>query len=324
MLTTYNALIPIIAAIFLGYGLRRGRFFSDSFWLGVEQLTYYVLTPILLIHALTANPLDSLPWKSFLLCLDTTILFCTLLLVAWQRWIRPLDASSFTSLFQGGIRFNTFIALALTNALFGEEGLLYAALASAGMIILINILCVAVFSISLPQNRFSAGNMLRQLATNPLILGCLIGLSLNLTGIDLPSAAKETFSLIGRAAFPIGLLAVGAGLEIRRLTQDWELTLVSSVVQFLIKPLMAFLFTQLFGLNGLPAAIVILFLAVPTAPSSYILSRQLGGNYQAMAAIITFQTLSPLSRYRLPFGCWVSNNLTGSDKSHIHCRIKLA
>ncbi|MEH6627150.1 MAG: AEC family transporter [Motiliproteus sp.] len=292
MQTTVNALLPITMLILLGYGLRRGRCFTDAFWSEVEKLAYYVLTPALLIHALTANPLGGLPWKPLLLTLDSTILLCTLLMVAWQRWVRPLEAASFTSLFQGGIRFNTFIALALANALFGEEGLLYGALASVAMIILINILCVVAFSISVPRGRFSLGSLLHQLATNPLILGCVIGIGLNLSGFDLPVAAKETFSLVGRAAFPVGLLAVGAGLEMRRLTQNWELTLTASVVQFLVKPLLAVLLTQFFGLSGLAAAIAVLFLSVPTAPSSYILSRQLGGNYQAMAAVVTFQTLA--------------------------------
>ncbi|MEH6825293.1 MAG: AEC family transporter [Motiliproteus sp.] len=303
MQISINALLPIVMLILLGYGLRRGRCFTDEFWYGIEKLAYYVLTPALLIHVLTANPLDGLPWKGLLLTLDITILICALLMVAWQRWVRPLEAGSFTSLFQGGIRFNTFIALALADALFGEQGLLYGALASVAMIILINVLCVAAFSVSVPRVRLSLSGLLRQLATNPLILGCVVGLSLNLSGINLPGAAKETFALVGRAAFPIGLLAVGAGLEMRRLTQDWELALTASVVQFLVKPLLAISLSQAFGLNGLPAIIVVLFLSVPTAPSSYILSRQLGGNYQAMAAVITFQTLAAF--VTLPVTLWL-------------------
>ncbi|MDO6565154.1 AEC family transporter [Amphritea sp. 1_MG-2023] len=291
MQTSINALLPIILLILLGYGLHRARCFTDELWFGIEKLAYYVLTPALLIHALTANPLGNLPWKGLLLTLHITILSCALLMILWQRWGRPLDAGSFTSLFQGGLRFNPFIALALANALWGEEGLLYGALASVAMIILINILCVIIFAVAVPRVKLSTTNLLYQLATNPLIIGCVIGLSLNLFAIRLPDALQQTITLTGRAAFPIALLAVGAALEMRRLTMDWELMFTASLVQFIVKPLIAILLMSLIGLTDLPAMIAVLFLAVPTAPSSYILSRQLDGNYQAMAAIITFQTL---------------------------------
>ncbi|MEH6577207.1 MAG: AEC family transporter [Amphritea sp.] len=303
MQTIYNALLPIIILILLGYGLQRSQCFTNQFWSEIEKITYYILTPALLIHALADKPLNGLPWQDLFLTLDLTIFLCTLLMIVWQRWGRPLDAASFTSQFQGGIRFNTFIALALADALFGEEGLLYGAIASVAMIILINILCVTAFAVSVPRARFSLGSLLRQLTINPLILGCVAGLGLNLSGINLPDAAKETFALAGRAAFPIGLLAVGAGLKLRSLTQDWELNLTASAVQFLVKPFLAVSLSQFFGLNGLAAAIVILFLSVPTAPSAYILSRQLGGNYQAMAAVITFQTL--VAFITLPVTLWL-------------------
>jgi hypothetical protein len=42
--------------------------------------------------------------------------------------------------------------------------------------------------------------------------------------------------------------------------------------------------------EGLTAAIALLFMASPTATSSYILARQLGGDATLMAGVITLQT----------------------------------
>ena len=66
---------------------------------------------------------------------------------------------------------------------------------------------------------------------------------------------------------------------------------VSSVVQFGLKPLVAFLLISWFGLSGIIAGVLIMIFVTPTAPSAYILARQLGGDTDTMASIITFQTL---------------------------------
>jgi len=61
-------------------------------------------------------------------------------------------------------------------------------------------------------------------------------------------------------------------------------------VQLLCKPLIVCWLSARFGLSGTAAAIAVLLMAVPTAPSAYILSRQFGGDHDAMASIITMQT----------------------------------
>ena len=45
------------------------------------------------------------------------------------------------------------------------------------------------------------------------------------------------------------------------------------------------------GVSGLPLMVLVLFGAMPTASSAYILARELGGDLKLMSAIITTQTL---------------------------------
>ncbi|MCG8096449.1 MAG: AEC family transporter, partial [Candidatus Thiodiazotropha endolucinida] len=68
-------------------------------------------------------------------------------------------------------------------------------------------------------------------------------------------------------------------------------TLASSLVQFLVKPLAAAGFVLLTGLTGAAAGVLVIAFMTPTAPSAYILARQLGGDTETMASIITLQTL---------------------------------
>ena len=288
MLAVLETLVPIFVIIMLGQGVRVYLRLDMVFWQGLEKLTYYLFTPCLLIGSMASKPLGELAWQKLFLTVTLTIVICALLLTLWQRFRQPFDLPSYTSVFQGGIRFNTFIALALTDALYGSEGMVIAALGSAAMIILINILCVSTFAWS---NGKAASGVFRQLVKNPLILGCLIGLSLNVTGVGLPSSSGLLFDILGKPALPLGLLCVGAALNFAGLGQEKGIIASASFFQFVLKPVLAFSLASAFGLDSLTIVVVVILLAVPTAPSSYILSRQLGGNHQAMASIITIQTL---------------------------------
>ena len=292
-----EALIPIILTVLIGYLARQHFGVGESVWSGLEKLTYFLFAPCLLVVSLANKPLSDLAWGEVLVTLVSVLLFCSLLIVIWQKFVRPVDLPSFTSMFQGGVRFNSFIALALVDNLFGDEGLMVGALATVVIVVSVNILSVSVFSVA---NRTDGGwrKLPYQLVTNPLIIGCFIGLSLNLSGMGLAPAFDNLMTMLGKSALPMALLSVGAALRLGDLRSSADMIAFTSVVQFIAKPIAALLVGQWLGLEGLTAIVVVIFMAVPTAPSAYVLARQLGGNHQAMASIITVQTL--LAFFTLP------------------------
>ena len=90
-------------------------------------------------------------------------------------------------------------------------------------------------------------------------------------------------------------MAVGAGYHAGGIRQQWLPLGVSSLVQFLGKPLIAWQLSSLTGLTAEAASVATLLFCVPTAPSVYILSRQLGGDCDSMATLITGQTILSLA-----------------------------
>jgi len=302
MLIAINALIPIIFLIMLGAFLRRINFFEDSLWPSLEKLSYYVFTPILLISVISSNQVTGIPWDKFALSIYIPLLGSAMIFWA-SRLIIKGDGPRFTSIFQGGVRYNTFVALALANSLFGEQGLIMGAMVSGFMIILINLLCVTTFSVTLRTQSNIVKTVALQIAKNPLIIGCVIGGLLQFTGLQLPSSLKETLSVLGRASLPIALITVGAALRFKSLFRNASAFGAASSVQFVIKPLLTALCCVWMGIDGTLAVILVLFLATPTAPSSYILSRQLGGDSPLMASLITQQTL--MAFVTLPVTLWI-------------------
>jgi predicted permease len=299
-----DTLTPVLSMILAGFAMHRTGFLHPSFWPAAEKLTYFLLMPATLIHSLAGKRINDLPWLKILLTVEGAVLASSLLVALWWLADRKMEGPAFTSLFQGGVRFNTFVALALAENMFGSEGLMLAALGAGFMIVLINILCVTVFSLTVHAGgAIDLKRLLMDLARNPLIAGCVLGVGLNASGMKLPGAIDGILLLGGKAAFPLGLMTVGAAYRTGCLRLHWQPLVVSSVVQFFFKPLIAWGLATYWGLSGMATCVTVLLFSVPTAPSAYILSRQMGGDHDSMSAIITVQTC--VSFLTLPVTIWM-------------------
>jgi len=303
MIHFVNALIPVLALIALGYGLKRLEFLSAAVWAGIEKITYYLMFPALLINTLASQDLAGRPWSSLFLISTLVLLITAGLLWLYFALTHRTPAATFTSIFQGGVRFNTYIALSVSGAYFGKEGLALVSVALGSMIVVVNILCVGVFVFYGKAEARSAKTFASQLVMNPLVIGCVIGWLLSLTGIGLPWVSSEIFEIIGRAALPLGLLAVGAALRPSLIWGHTPAILVASLAQFIIKPALTLALCAAFGLSGVAAGVLLIVFIAPTASSAYILARQLGGDLETMASIITLQTIVAFGV--MPIWAWI-------------------
>jgi len=284
-----TALWPVFTLLCLGYGIKRIGFPGPGFWEPAEKLIYFMLFPVLLVYKLSLADISAVPLWEVASAIIGLLLIGTILLLSIQR-IRPMPSAGFTSVYQGGMRFNTYVGLAACAALYGDASLAIAAVVLAVMVPLLNLLCVLIFSI---YTRRDGGvrSTLMAVLKNPLILACVIGISLNLTGLGLPLAIESVAALLSSMALPLGLLAVGAGLNLNALRNAGGAVLYSSVIKLLLFPLIMMLICYLYIDLYSVAAVLVLFSALPTASTAYILARQLGGDAPMMAAIITSQTL---------------------------------
>lgn len=286
--TIVAALVPIFVLIALGHVLYRFRFPGESFWPQLERLVYYVFLPALLVEKLGSAPLDPARIAPVALAVVLTLAAISVVVLMLRRAM-PVDGPAFTSVYQGAIRFNTYLGLAVAMAVYGAVGVATAALALAFFIPLVNVLSVAVLT-RYAGSQASARTVLLGIVKNPLIIACVIGIVLNGSGVGLPFDGS-VLNIIGRAALPLGLMTVGAGL---RLKMDWGQGAAiawSSVFKLVAMPLLAFAAARLVGLTTLEMQMLVLFAALPTATSAYILARLLGGDHTLVASILTVQTL---------------------------------
>jgi len=134
---------------------------------------------------------------------------------------------------------------------------------------------------------------------NPLIIACTSGIILNYSGIGLHAVLEETFSIFGRAALPVGLLCVGAAVDVAAARNSGKIVAFSSVLKLIVFPLLMWSLCILLRLDHQLSAIAILFAALPGSPAAYILSRQLGGDSSLIAGIITVQIVAAMVTFPL-------------------------
>lgn len=289
------ALIPILTLIALGYVMKRWSFLGEEVWTGIERLTYFVLFPALLVRELGGQSVGEAPWPAMLGVVAGTLFVAAGTLVVLQLVAGGRgglgSGATFTSIFQGGVRYNTYIVLAVAQGLYGAEGLAMGSLAAGFMIVQVNLYCISAFAVWGRAGARGVGPFMREVVRNPLILGCAAGWALSLSGLGMPALAGDILDILGRASLPLGLLAVGAAQRPRAIPGHARAIMISSAVQFGLKPLVAGLLVAATGLGGAAAGAVLLGFITPTAPSGYILARQLAGDTETMASIITCQTL---------------------------------
>ncbi|MBB3019833.1 hypothetical protein FHR70_002898 [Microvirga lupini] len=297
MSAIFASLIPTFLIIATGWLCRATGFVGEQQWAGLERVTYVIFFPALIIDTLSRADLSSVPVLGVGGALIGAILTTAVIVLALRPVLERhfcIDGPSFTSIFQGATRWNTFVGLAVAGSLFGQRGIALIAVAIAAMVPLLNLLAFYVFIRFAGQPRRSPWDILRSFVTNPFIWSCAVGLTLNLLAPPLPKPVAIYIDIIGRAALAAGLLIVGAGLDIRRLARPGLPHALSGGLKLVLLPIMAGTLANLVGVTGNDMTVTIIAASVPSASASYVLARQMGGNAGLMAEILTLQTLLAL------------------------------
>ena len=217
MINTLLAVLPIFVLIILGYGLRRFSIPSLEFWDLNNKLVYWVLIPALLFNKTSQIEVSADIVGKYAIVIYVAF-FISIVLSLLIAKVMGWTVQSMTSVMQGAARHNTFIVLAVADTLFGQIGLSVAALASAIVIPMANIVIVTLMVWNLSQGKKMNTlflETLNELIRNPLIISVLLGLLCNLLEWNSIPILHETTRLLGGAALPIVLMSVGASIKVR-------------------------------------------------------------------------------------------------------------
>ncbi|MBT3204429.1 MAG: AEC family transporter [Gammaproteobacteria bacterium] len=311
MIDIISAIGTIFALILLGSYLRFKSVPSEEYWLYADKLVYWILFPSFLFYKTS-----TISVSTELLTPISHPLLSGLLLTVFIIWtasnLFKFDNKAGSSIVQAAGRHNTFIALAISERLFGESGLLIATLATAILIPVTNISIVIALVIILnkgQQNLFK--KIMNDLIRNPLLIAIFTGFLFNYLGFKNILIVHDVTALLGSATLPVVLLCIGASMRFQGLKQTLPALLLSSLGKFIIFPGIVLIVLLQIATPPDIAIILIIYAATPTAASGFALARQMGGDYKLMASLITNQTL--ISFFTLPFTIYLASRFLGLE-----------
>lgn len=292
-----SALLPVFFVIALGVVLKQTFLTERSAWDSLERLTFYVLFPALLFVTTATADLSEVPVAGVGGALFAAILILSAILLIFRKPLcnaLGINGAAFTSLFQGAVRWNTYVALAIAGSMHGTLGLALASVAIVAMVPILNFICVLVLAWYAADETPDARTIAVMVLRNPLIWSVLGGIAVNFLGIPLPEIAVSSLEILGRGALALGLLAVGAGLDLAKALRPNAAVIATVVLKLAVMPVIAIGLAFWFGLSGPALLVVAIASSVPSAPGAYILARQMGGDAPLYAQLLTLQTLVAL------------------------------
>ncbi|MGB0723291.1 MAG: AEC family transporter [Gammaproteobacteria bacterium] len=284
---------PILLVVGLGTFLASRGQLSEAFIDDGSRLVFNFALPALLFITIsktrfetTANPvLITMGVAGTLLVFGVMALLARFLIA--QKGDRGVAI-------QGAYRGNLgVVGLAYCVNAYGEAGLAAASLYVGLITILYNIIAVLSLNHYLGQHR-SAGKAVKALITNPLILGIVLALPVSYFGWGLPGVFIQAGEYFAQITLPLALLCTGASLSVAALRHDPRDALFGTLGKALLSPLLITGLALALGFRGMELGILFLMAAPPTAASSYVMVRAMGGNAGLAANIIVLSTAASL------------------------------
>ncbi len=292
MQSVFYNILPIFLIAFLGSVLRRKWLKSNEFWRGLEKLSFYILFPTVLFeHSSKADFASSEFFRlTFALILAN---FLAIVALVFFQFKTSYDKIQFTTILQGGTRYNNYVFFAVGAALLGDNGLAVIATISPYLLIWTNITAVTCFAYYVPRQdeavKYNSSTLvLRSIITNPFIIASLIGLIFNYFNLELNEGINKTIENLSDSALTIGMLIVGSSIKFKIAPEYLRQVVCTSMIKLMAIPVLSFAMLWILGVDGVERSVGVLFSCLPTASSSYVLSRQLGGDPETMASTITF------------------------------------
>ncbi len=296
MLEIFLKTLPFFALIGLGFWAGRSGFFSAEATAYLTKFVFYFALSAMLFR-FAANLSISEIFDGRLVAgylWGTAFVYGIATAVAF---LRRLDVPTAAVEAQTAVIGNTgFLGVPMLTLLLGAEAIGPVMLALAVDLIVFSSLIVILIT-GARDGRMSLailGTVGMGLLRNPMIVSISLGLAWSSTGWAIPGPVNEFLGILGAAATPGALFAIGASLATKS-AERLEVAAWLSVCKLVLHPAaVAFGVLWLFPADPYKAGVVIAAAALPVAGNVYILAQHYGVAPQRVSAAILLSTLASI------------------------------
>ena len=311
---SFNAVMPILLLVFLGYFLRMIKFADDAFFKKANTMVFKLFLPVLLfVNIYEIDSLKSLNLKAVLYCvIAILVIFLCGYVIAHiitdkRNHLGVLAQCSFRSNY-------AIIGIPLALSLGGEEAVAFASVLSAVAVPMFNCLAVILLSHYAGEQKENAlRDTVIKTAKNPLIIGVFIGIAVLLIRSFIPvgESGLPVFTIennipffykalknLSSVASPLALVVLGARFDFKAVSSLKKEIISGTLMRVVMAPVIGLggavllsEFTDLFSFTAVEYPALISLFATPTAVSSAVMVGEIGGDEQLAGQLVVWTSV---------------------------------
>lgn len=289
LILSFEAVAPLFLLMLLGYGIKCSKLAKKEHFDVINRLIFNVFLPILLFYNIYRTDIGTVFNGKLILFTE----ICTLLVFGIGYglvFLLTKDNAKRGVMLQGIFRSNfAILGVPLVNYICGSNASGLSAVIVACVVPTFNVLAVITLE------RFRGGNvkigkLVKDIVTNPLIIGCALGAVFLLLGIQLPDFLESAVSDAASIASPLAIVALGAGFNFSSIKGSIKELTITVLARLLIVPALAITAAVLLGFRGEALVCLMVVFGAPTAVSSFSMAQQMGGDEDLAAQVVVFSS----------------------------------
>jgi malonate transporter len=276
-----TVMLPTFGCIIAGFLLARKKIIDVGGADALNRFVYFAAFPALLFNFVARTPLDKV-WNQAFLCAWMLSLGITYLLtLAVSRFVYGDVTAGMAVRAMNCTCANTaFMGIPLLILTLGKEAALPGILATMVIVTVFFNLTLVLIEVGRHSDTRGKGHLFFSvavsLAKNPLMLAVFAG-TLSSALLPMPKAISTLSELLGNAAVPCSLIAVGAFIAGQNFSEMASGSIIPTVIKLLLHPLVTWVIvTRVIVMSPVWSAAAVLLAALPSAVSCFIIARQHG------------------------------------------------
>lgn len=283
--------MPLFLMMVLGFFLHKTPLLDDRFADKMNNFVFKIALPVQLFKNLADSDFHSV-WNTKIVIFSFLVTLVSILIVFGCSFLLK-DRSLQAEFTQASYRSSqALLGAALMTNIYGSTGSL--ALILIGAVPLYNVAAVTLLTVMVPGGRLSRKTLLKTLKgiiTNPIILGILAGLIWSLLGIPQPAIFSRTVSNLAATATPLGLIALGASIDLKKATACLKPTLICTTFKLVIFAALFLPLAVWIGCRGELLVVMLVMLASPTTVSCFSMARSMRHDGTLSSSTVMLTTL---------------------------------
>ena len=291
LIFSLNATLPVFLVMVVGYALGQLGFLPPAFCKASDRLTFKVTLPLMLFLDMgSVDILHDFRPRFVLFCFAATLVGILTVWAGAKRFLK--DKTLVGEFVQAGYRSSAAVlGVAFIQNIYGTAGM--APLMMLGSVPLFNIFAVLILMLESPEQKGapSLKQLLKGVATNPILLGIITGTVFALLPVSLPAVATKTLNNLASVTTPLALLSIGASFEGAKAIKKLVPTLVAALLKTVGLAAVFVPVAVVLGFRNEDLIALLIMLGSPTTPSSYVMAKNMGHEGVLTSSCIATTTL---------------------------------